>query len=109
MSPESIQNLFALGFGFALAALLANGYQLITERPASFRLLNSTEASIRAVAAVPFLAFAAPFIILRNTIRGRRIENRRMEFVMMATVLAGVWSLMSGTVLINLFRIFGLA
>ncbi|MDB5519305.1 MAG: hypothetical protein JWQ17_6063, partial [Tardiphaga sp.] len=40
-------------------------------------------------AAVPFLVFAAPFIIMRNTLRGRRIERRRFEFVMMATVLAG--------------------
>jgi hypothetical protein len=31
-------------------------------------------------------------------VRGRRIERRRVEFVMIATVVAGLWSLMSGTV-----------
>ena len=32
--------------------------------------------------------------------RGRRIEGRRTEIVMVATVIAGLWSLMSGTVVV---------
>ena len=52
------------------------------------------------------LIFAAPFVIMRNVIRGRRIERRRFEFVMLATVLAGFWSLMSGTVVVTAFKAF---
>jgi hypothetical protein len=52
------------------------------------------------VAAVPLLVFSAPFIIMRNTLRGRRLEQRGAEFVMLATVIAGLWSLMSGTVVV---------
>jgi len=52
------------------------------------------------LAAVPFLIFAAPFIIMRNTVRGSRLEQRRIEFVLLGTVLAGFWSLMSGTVVV---------
>jgi len=37
MSPESIQLFFALAVGFAIADLLATGYQLATNRPLSFR------------------------------------------------------------------------
>ena len=48
--------------------------------------------------------FAAPFIIMRNTLRGRRIERRRAEMVMVATVIAGLWSLMSGTVVVMAFE-----
>ena len=44
--------------------------------------------------------FAAPFIIMRNTLRGRRLERRRGELVMVSTVIAGLWSLMSGTVVV---------
>jgi hypothetical protein len=51
-------------------------------------------------AAIPLLMFAAPFIIMRNTLRARRIERRRTELVMVATVIAGLWSLMSGTVVV---------
>ena len=97
ISPESAQSFLALLIGFAIAGLISTGYQLVTERPASFRLLEQGP-NPAAFAAIPFLVFAAPFIIMRNTIRGRRIERRRFEFVMVATVVAGLWSLMSGTV-----------
>lgn len=101
MSPESVASLLSLAIGFAVAGFLATGYQLVTARPLSFRLLGG--ARPEALVAVPVLAFAAPFVIMRNTIRGRRIEQRRLEFVMLATILAGFWSLMSGTVVVMAF------
>ena len=70
---------------------------------AGFRLLNGG-ARLVTFLAIPVLTFAAPFIIMRNTIRGRRLERRRFEFAMMATVLAGIWSLMSGTVVVAAFN-----
>jgi hypothetical protein len=105
MSPESLQSLVVLLIGFAVAGLLATGYQLITERPLSFRLLNQGMRLVTFLS-IPVLTFAAPFVIMRNVIRGRRIERRRFEFVMLATVLAGFWSLMSGTVVVMAFRAF---
>lgn len=105
MSPESIQSFIALLIGFAVAGSLATGYQLVTERPLSFRLLNGGMQLVTFLA-VPVLTFAAPFVIMRNVIRGRRIQRRRFEFVMLATVLAGCWSLMSGTVVVSLFTAF---
>jgi hypothetical protein len=107
MSPEAFNSLFALLVGFALAGALASGYQAFVQRPAGFGLL-SHEATSKAVAAVPFLVFAAPFIIMRNTVRGRQIEARRFEFVMMATIIAGFWSMMSGTFIIMLLEASGL-
>ncbi len=99
MSPESIPSLFALAIGFAFAGMLATGYQLATSRPPSFRLLERGPRP-STLAAVPFLAFAAPFIIMRNTIRGRAIEGRNFQLVMASTIIAGLWSLMSGTLAI---------
>ncbi|MGA2125241.1 MAG: hypothetical protein ABSG76_03720 [Xanthobacteraceae bacterium] len=101
MSPETLQSCVALAIGFAVAGMLSSGYQLMTERPASFALLVRG-AKPSTFAAVPFLVFAAPFIIMRNTVRGRLIQHRRIEFVMLATILAGFWSLMSGTVVVSL-------
>jgi hypothetical protein len=88
MSPEALNSLFSLCIGFAVAGALASGYQ-------------------HRFAAVPFLVFAAPFIIMRNTLRGARIERRRFEFVMMATVIAGFWSMMSGTFFVMTLRAAG--
>jgi Family of unknown function (DUF6949) len=97
MSPDSIHLFFSLAIGFAFAGVLATGYQLATSQALSFRLLERGPKPSTFVA-VPVLAFAAPFIIMRNTIRGREIEGRSMQLVMISTVIAGLWSLMSGTV-----------
>jgi hypothetical protein len=102
MSPVVLQSFVVLLIGFAVAGSLASGYQLVTERPLSFRLLNGGLQLVTFLA-VPVLTFAAPFVIMRNTIRGRRLEKRRFELVMLATLLAGFWSLMSGTVVVTAF------
>lgn len=109
MSPEalvfglvwshSLHSLLSLAIGFAFAGALANGYQAYTEQPASFQLIEQSSRN-QALAALPFLIFAAPFLIMRNTIRGRRIEGRNFGFVVMATLVAGFWSLMSGTLVV---------
>ncbi|MDB5564416.1 MAG: hypothetical protein JWP84_982 [Tardiphaga sp.] len=107
MSPDALNSLFELCIGFALAGALASGYQALVQRPAGFALLKQG-AVPQAFAAVPFLVFAAPFIIMRNTLVGRRIEQqRRFQFVMMATVLAGFWSLMSGTFIVMTLQAVG--
>ena len=59
---------------------------------------------VPAVAAVPLLTFGAPFVIMRNTVRGRQLEQRRFEAAMLATVLACFWSLMSGTVMVRVIE-----
>jgi hypothetical protein len=107
MSPDALNSLFSLLIGFALAGALASGYQAFLQRPAGFGLLQEGVAP-KTLAAVPFLVFAAPFIIMRNTLRGQRIERRRFELVMMATVLSGFWSLMSGTFVVMTLRAAGL-
>ncbi len=93
MSPDALNSLFSLCIGFAFAGALASGYQAMAERPAGFGLLGE--------------GVAPPFIIMRNTLRGAKIERRRFEFVMMATVLAGFWSLMSGTFFLMTLRAAG--
>src|SRR5262245_54802168 len=98
MSPEALvfallwsnclHSLLSLALGFAVAGVLANGYQLVTAQPASFRLIEQASRNV-ALAALPFLIFAAPFIIMRNTLRGHRIEPRNFGVAMVATLVAG--------------------
>jgi len=108
MSPECAQNLFALAFGFAAAGLCATAFQLATTRLPAFAML-SAGAKPSTVAAVPLLIVAAPFLIMRNTLLGVRQEARRFEFVFLATLIAGFWSLMSGLVLVMTLQACGLA
>jgi len=107
LAPETLEAIFALAIGFSVAGACATGYRLLTQRFPSFRLLEVGPASAR-FAAIPLLMFAAPFIIMRNTVRGRQFEGRHFQFVMIATVVAGLWSLMSGTVVMLALQVVGL-
>jgi hypothetical protein len=100
MSPESLQMFLTLALGFAVAGLCSSGYQLATSRLPSFGQLT-TGPNPKAFAAVPLLIVAAPFLIMRNTLMGRQQQSRRFQFVFMATIIAGFWSLMSGMVLVR--------
>lgn len=108
MSADQLQSLLALATGFAIAGMLASGYQCLTMRSPSFELISRTSRG-RALAAVPFLVFAAPFIIMRNTLRERPIAGRRFTVAMLATILAGLGSLMSGTAVLMALHALGTA
>ena len=108
MLVEQVEYFFALAIGFAVAGMVASCYQLVTERPASFGLLQRGPRPAT-FAAVPLLVFAAPFIIMRNTIRGRHIEGRDFGSVMVATIIAGGWSLLSGSVVVMALTACGFA
>jgi hypothetical protein len=99
--------LFALLLGFAVAGMCSSGYRVVTSRLPSFNQLSAGPGAAT-FAAIPVLVVSAPFLIMRNTILGRRQEGRRFEFVFLATLIAGFWSLMSGLVLVMTLQACGL-
>ena len=103
MSAEALQGFLALAIGFSFAAMMATGYQLAVARPPSFQML-SRGPSVSAFAAVPFLVFAAPYLIVRLLVRAGLAGPQEFGPVMMVTVFAGIWSLMSGTVLLMMLQ-----
>jgi hypothetical protein len=103
LGVAGVISLLMLLIGFAVAGALASGYQLVTARPASFNIFGDGTRPA-AVAQVPFLVFAAPFIIMRNVLFAGRIEPGNFVAAMIATIVAGLWSLMSGTVFVLLLR-----
>ncbi|HZL31599.1 MAG TPA: hypothetical protein VFC54_11155 [Pseudolabrys sp.] len=107
MTAESFQMLLALALGFAVAGMLCSAYRLATSRLPSFKLLTAGP-NARTFAALPLLMFAAPFLIMRNTLIGRREESRRFQMVFFATLIAGFWSLMSGMVVVMSLQACGL-
>ena len=99
LDPTTLQSLHSLLLGFAFAGLLANGFELFAGRPANLRLLQSGRTT--ALAFVPVVVFAAPFIILRGTVVRGRFERSSTGAVMAATIVAGLWSLVSGRVVLD--------
>lgn len=90
----------ALMLGFAFAGLLASAFEFVTARRVGFRLLQA--GGWGALACVPIVVFSAPFIIVRNTVDGRRLEGRSFGFVTLATAIACMWSLLSGRIVLDL-------
>jgi hypothetical protein len=103
VDPSAVEALEALALGFAFAGLLASAFELMTEQRASFHLLQA--GGVVALASLPVVVFSAPVIILRNTVRGRRFERRPFHFVMIATMIACFWSLMSGRLVLDVAQL----
>lgn len=106
MTPEALHNLMSLALGFAVAGMLCSAYRLFTSKLLGFGLLQAGPTP-RAFAAVPLLMFAAPFLIMRNTLIGRTQHSGRFQAVFVATLIAGFWSLMSGMVMVMSLEAFG--
>ncbi|WP_425311730.1 DUF6949 family protein [Microvirga massiliensis] len=103
IDPSALESILTLVLGFAFAGVLASGFELMTERRASFHLLQGGD--FLALASVPVVVFSAPVIIIRNMVKGRRIEGRPIPFVMMATIIACFWSMLCGTLVLDLARL----
>ena len=107
LDPAASEALKSLFIGFAFAGLLASAFELFTRRRAGFELLEA--GGLGAIASVPVVVFSAPFLIIRNTVRGRRIEGRPFLFVMLASMIASLWSIVSGRVVLDLLLMLGSA
>ena len=104
IAPESLEALRALCIGFAFSGLLGSGYQLLAGRPVSFRLLQG--GGLLALASIPVIVFSAPFIIIRNTVRGHRVQRRPFPAVVLAGAIAATWSLLCGRVVLDAAWLF---
>lgn len=105
IDPVAYEAIQYLAIGFTFAGLLASAFELFTAQRADFKLLQG--GGLAAVASVPVVVFSAPFLIVRNTVRGRRIEGRPFVFVMLASMIASLWSMASGRVLFDLLQMLG--
>ena len=85
--------------GFVAAGVLASLHQMITERPPQFVMPAGSLAAGLGGAIV--CVFAGPFIIMRNAVRGRLIERRPLGWLAASAVIALLWSLCSGIVLVD--------
>ncbi len=90
---------YAASAGFVAAGVIGSFYQLVTSEPPKFAL--SLETWLRSFSSALLCIFAGPFIIMRNAIRGRRIEHRPVGWLMASSVLAMLWSTCSGIVVIQ--------
>lgn len=103
LAQHQLEAFLSLGLGFAFAGFIWALYSAWRAQPPSFNMLLSGGAP--ALAAVPLLAATGPAIIMRNTLRGRRYERRKIHFVAMATMIASFWSMAVGHQLMKLMAL----
>jgi hypothetical protein len=87
--------------GFVVAGVIASFYQLVTAKPCGFEIEDRETFPV--LMAVVTCMFAGPVILMRNALRGRRIERRHVGWLVATTLIAGGWSLCSGTVVLSFF------
>lgn len=104
-TQQQLDAFLAIALGFAFAGLIAALYRAWRNEPVQFELLLTGGGAT--VAAIPLLVATGPAVIMRNTIRGRRYERRKVHFVAIATALASLWSMVIGYQLMNLLHSIG--
>ncbi len=92
--------LYVTAVGFVAAGVLSSFVQLVSGEPMRFGIEpNSILASIGSV----FLrVLAGPAILMRNARRGLKLQARPKIWFGVSAVIAAVWSLFSGALLLDL-------
>lgn len=90
---------YAAAAGFVAAGFLGSLYQLLTDQPPRFSMEANT--IVRIISSTLICIFAGPFIIMRQAIRGRIIEDRPIGWLAASAAIAAGWSLCSGIVVIE--------
>jgi len=85
--------------GFVCSAVLGSFWQLFKAEPVGFSVTYTSW--VAGFAGVIFCVFAGPFIIVRNSIRGRKIEGRPLGWVVAASGIASLWSFCTGLVILQ--------
>ena len=99
MVHEGLVAAYAICTGFVLSGLIGSFYQMVTREPVAFKL--SVETWLSGFMSILLCGFAGPFIIMRNAVRGRRIEHRPLLWMAASASIAGVWSFCSGVVFLQ--------
>ncbi|MCB1476683.1 MAG: hypothetical protein H6883_07405 [Rhodobiaceae bacterium] len=91
---------YALAVGITAAGLAVSSYGLLTQKRASFRQQPETVGQAFGLLAV--LVVGGPFIIWRNLMDARRVEQRPMVFVIAGSSIAAFWSFCAGVTFVSI-------
>ena len=93
-------SLYVTAVGFVTAGVLASFAQLVSGEPLRFGI--EARSLTVSVIAVFLCALAGPAILMRNSWRAAKARSRSPVWLGLSVLIAGVWSLLSGSVLLDL-------
>jgi hypothetical protein len=92
--------LYIMAVGFVAAGVLSSFTQLVSGEPLRFGI--EPRSLVASLGGVLLRVLAGPAILMRNAWRGLRIQARAPIWFGLSILVAGVWSLFSGTLLLGL-------
>jgi hypothetical protein len=90
---------YAAAAGFVAAGFIGSLYQLLTDKPPRFSV--EADSILTSISSTFVCIFAGPFIIMRQAIRGRILEDRPLGWLAASAAIAAGWSLCSGIIVIE--------
>jgi hypothetical protein len=91
--------LYVTAVGFVAAGLVASFMQLVSGKPLRFGI--EPRPLPASIGGVLVRVMAGPAILMRNAWRGLTLEARPKYWFGLSAAIAAVWSLCSGTVLLD--------
>jgi len=92
--------LYVTAVGFVAAGVLASFVQLLSGEPMRFTI--EPKSILDSLAGVLLRAVAGPAILMRNAWRGQKLRERPKIWCGVSAVIAAVWSLFCGAILLDL-------
>jgi hypothetical protein len=92
--------LYVTAVGFVAAGVLASFVQLLSGEPMRFTI--EPKSILDSLAGVLLRLVAGPAILMRNAWRGQKLRERPKIWFGVSAVIAAVWSLFCGAVLLDL-------
>jgi hypothetical protein len=93
-------HLYVAAVGFVAAGILASLAKLVSGEPLRFGIEAKSIPS--SVGGVLLRTFAGPVILMGNALQNAKAKARSPMWLGLSTLIAGVWSLFLGSVLLDL-------
>lgn len=93
-------NIYSLAIGFVVAGAIASSVTLVTGQPLRFELPEQL-SPLETIFAMICRIIAGPFMIMRNTIISIFTSGREPYWIMMAIIIASIWSFCQGVIILE--------
>lgn len=100
-------NIYSLALGFVVAGITASAASVVTGEPLKFEMAPN-ESKLMLFIGTCCRIIAGPFMILRNTFFSILVAGREPYWVMIAIVIASLWSFCQGVILLETACQFGM-
>lgn len=93
-------NFYSLAIGFVAAATCASATAVVTGQPLKFEI-SAGQNNLALIVGTICRIIAGPFMIIRNTLKAIMTAGREPYWVMMAIIIASLWSFCQGVIILE--------